>query len=123
MNNERISNDLNDQIEFQYPSNSHDSLLQSDRHEFNPTAEDDLTRTNQCFSSTYHSKDSALGLSDEHLNHLPNNSLTQLEHDEQIPSNSLLEDKSKSHSIDNLKTFFFLEMNYSLFQSLIEIKG
>lgn len=104
---------MNDQIECQYPSNSHDSLLQSDLHHFNSTTltttiVDDLTRTNQ----TFHSKDSALGLSDENLNHISSNALTHLEQDEQIPSCSLLEDKSKFHLINNLKicpkfTFFF----------------
>ena len=97
-----MNNEMNDQVECQYPSNSHDSLLQSDLHHFNSTTiVDDLTRTNQQLSSTFHSKDSALGLSDENLNH---NSLTHLEHDEQIPSCSLLEDKSKFHLINNLKT-------------------
>jgi hypothetical protein len=58
MNNEqRMSNDNDDnitqQIEFQYPSN------------------DDLTRINQFLSSTtFHSKDSALGLSDDQLNQM-----------------------------------------------------
>lgn len=95
MNNERISNEMNDQIECQYPSNSHDSLLQSDHdHCHSMTIVDELTRTNQQLSSTFHSKDSALGLSDEYLNHIQINSLT---HDEQIPSCSLLEDKSKFH--------------------------
>jgi hypothetical protein len=56
MNNEqRMSNDndtmnISQQIEYQYPST------------------DDLTRTNQLLTSTFHSKDSALGLSDDQLN-------------------------------------------------------
>ena len=82
-----------EQIDFQYSSNSHDSLLQSDPHQFNPTSTsstDDLTRTNPLLFSTFHSKDSALGLSDDHLNQTP--SIIE----------ETLEDKSKF--------FFFLEL-------------
>ena len=95
-----MNNEAHQEIEFPYPSNSHDSLLQSDTQDFHPPTitDDSTTRTNQ-----YHSKDSALGLSNENLDHLPSNSLT---HEEQIPSSSLLEDKSKSHFITQPKDIF-----------------
>ncbi len=54
-------------------TNSHDSLLQPDHHiidTINTTASstDDLSTTHQLSSSVFHSKDSALGLSDDNLN-------------------------------------------------------
>jgi hypothetical protein len=54
-------------------TNSHDSLLQPDQHitdTINTTASstDDLSATHQLSSSVFHSKDSALGLSDDNLN-------------------------------------------------------
>ncbi len=93
MNNERrMLNDNDDniskQIEFQYPSNSHDSLLQTHLNTTTTSSTDDLTRTNQFLSSTFHSKDSALGLSDDHLNKIQSNELIIQEH-------ISLEDKSK----------------------------
>jgi len=54
-------------------ANSHDSLLLPDHHimdNINTTASstDDLSTTHQLSSSVFHSKDSALGLSDDNLN-------------------------------------------------------
>jgi hypothetical protein len=93
MNNERIPNDNEDQhskqIEFQYSSNSHDSLLQSDLDTI-----DNLTHTNPIFSSIFHSKDSALGLSDDNLNQLKSNELMMFQEQERISSFTTLQDKS-----------------------------
>lgn len=103
MNKERImQNDKDDniskKIEFQYSSNSHDSLLQSDQANLNITttsSTDDLTRTNQVLSSTFHSKDSALGLSDDNLNQF-------ISQEEQLNTSSLnlFQDKSKFHFLN-----------------------
>ncbi|CAF2306884.1 unnamed protein product [Rotaria sp. Silwood2] len=54
-------------------TNSHDSLLQTDHNLMNnintaTSSTDDLSSTNQLSSSAFHSKDSALGLSDDNLN-------------------------------------------------------
>lgn len=108
MNNDEImanDNDISKQIEYQYPSNSHDSLLQSDQINLNQTATsstDDLTRTNQCFSfSTFRSKDSALGLSDDNLN--------QDEHELKTSSLNLFQDKSKFYlNIHTYKVHLFI---------------
>ena len=67
-NEERMLNDndnnhmnvVSQQIEYQYPST------------------DDLTRTTQLLSSTFHSKDSALGLSDDQLNQTQDHKSTYL---------------------------------------------
>jgi len=111
MNNERMQNgdeqkssddNISKQIEFHYSSNSHDSLLQSDHQNIDPTTTarssiDDLTRTNQFLSSTFHSKDSALGLSDDNLNHQQLNELIIQEQQQKIPSLITFEDTSKFH--------------------------
>jgi len=113
MNNEKMknddyeqkSNDINDdnilkQIEFYYSSNSHHSLLQSNDPNINikTSSIDDLTRTNQFLSSTFHSKDSALGLSDENLNQIQSNELI-IQEQHRISSLITLQDKSKFHLI------------------------
>lgn len=67
---------------FQYASNSHDSLNQSDNNiDTAASSIDDLTKANQFLTSTFHSKDSALGLSDDNLNFTQSNELTVFEHD------------------------------------------
>jgi hypothetical protein len=111
MNNERMqtdddeqkSNEINDdsiskEIEFHFSSNSRDSLLQSDHPTIHTTASstDDLTRTNQFLSSTFHSKDSALGSSDDNLNHRQSNKLI-IQEQQQFSSLITLQDKSKFH--------------------------
>ncbi len=57
----------------QQHANSHDSLLLPDHHTMNninttASSTDDLSTTHQLSSSVFHSKDSALGLSDDNLN-------------------------------------------------------
>ncbi|CAF4689741.1 unnamed protein product, partial [Rotaria socialis] len=60
-------------------ANSHDSLLQPDHIPIMSTintaasSSDDLSSTHQLLSSAFHSKDSALGLSDDNLNCLQTN--------------------------------------------------
>ncbi|CAF1116738.1 unnamed protein product [Adineta steineri] len=62
----------------QQHTDSHDSLLQPDHLIMNhintaASSTDDLSTTNQLSSSVFHSKDSALGLSDDNLNGLQTN--------------------------------------------------
>ncbi|CAF1306271.1 unnamed protein product [Adineta steineri] len=62
----------------QQHTDSHDSLLQTDHLIMNhintaASSTDDLSTTNQLSSSVFHSKDSALGLSDDNLNGLQTN--------------------------------------------------
>ncbi|UJR26376.1 hypothetical protein I4U23_007709 [Adineta vaga] len=58
-------------------TDSHDSLLQPDHHMNNintaASSTDDLSTTHQLSSSVFHSKDSALGLSDDNLHYLQTN--------------------------------------------------
>lgn len=74
-------------------TDSHDSLLQPDHLTMNnintaASSTDDLSTTHQLSASVFHSKDSALGLSDDHLNKIQSNELIIQEH-------ISLEDKSK----------------------------
>jgi hypothetical protein len=67
--------------------NSHDSLLQPDHHimdNINTTASstDDLSATRHLSSSVCHSKDSALGLSDDNLNCLQTNQFIIINNDD-----------------------------------------
>jgi hypothetical protein len=62
------------------PTTSHDSLLRTDREiiihiDTATSSTDDLSLTHQLSSSAFHSKDSALGLSDDNLNCLPSSQL------------------------------------------------
>ncbi|CAF1627849.1 unnamed protein product, partial [Adineta ricciae] len=58
--------------EFQCSSHSHDSFLPSDQQMDTATSStDDLTKTNQFFSSNFYSKDSALDLSDDNFHRPP----------------------------------------------------
>lgn len=69
--------------ESQYSSNSHDSFNQSDHHmDVITSSNDDLTKANQLLSSTFYSKDSALGLSDDHINILQSNDSTNTDYNE-----------------------------------------
>jgi hypothetical protein len=131
MNNEKMknddyeqkSNDINDdnilkQIEFNYLSNSHHSLLQSNDPNINikTSSIDDLTRTNQFLSSTFHSKDSALGLSDDNLNQIQSNELI-IQEQHRISSLITLQDKSKFHlisfsTIRHIHFSFFFDLSY-----------
>jgi hypothetical protein len=89
MNNERIQNDDDHQkyIEINTEnilqkfinSNSHDSLIQSDHHIDTPT-----------ISSIFYSKDSALDLSDEYLNHSQLNQYTIFQEKSQSMKHSFL---------------------------------
>jgi hypothetical protein len=68
-------------------TDSHDSLLQPDHHimdTINTTASstDDLSTTHQLSSSVFHSKDSALGLSDDNLNVPSKNPFTIMDDDD-----------------------------------------
>jgi len=120
MNNERMQNDDDDddniskQFEYQYSSNSHDSLLQSDHPNFTTTTSsiDDLTRINQLLSSTFHSNDSALGLSDDNLNNTQSNEL--IIQDEQ----TIFQDKSKFNIRHAQLLFFFFFITYHIDQRL-----
>jgi len=114
MNNEPIQNDDDDdddiskQIEYQYSSNSHDSLLQSDHPNFNTTTSsiDDLPQINQLLSSTFYSRDSALGLSDDNLNNTQSNELIIQE------QKTVFQDKSK-FNIRHAHFFsFFFNLSY-----------
>ncbi|CAF3616162.1 unnamed protein product [Rotaria sp. Silwood1] len=101
---------------FQYSSNSHDSLNQSD-HNIDTTASstDDLTQTNQFLTSTFHSKDSALGLSDDNLNYLQTNQLIILDDNDNNNNNqqyisSLYQDKF----VDNIEKTFNANTNVNI---------
>jgi hypothetical protein len=117
MNNEPIQNDDDDilkEIEYQYSSNSHDSLLQSDHPNFNTTTTssiDDLPGINQLLSSTFYSKDSALGSSDDNLNNTQSTELIIQE--EKI----IFQDKSK-FNIRHAHFFFFFFSTYHIDQRL-----
>ena len=87
-------------------TDSHDSLLQPDHHLMNKThtaasSTDDLSTTNHLSSSAFHSKDSALGLSDDNLNRVQTNKSITIDDDDddqqQVSSLSLQgqHDKSK----------------------------
>ena len=80
--------------EFQCSSHSHDSFLPSDQQMDTATSStDDLTKTNQFFSSNFYSKDSALDLSDDNF-HRPPISDNDDDQERIVPSNKL-QDKSK----------------------------
>jgi hypothetical protein len=108
-------------------TNSHDSLLQPDHHimdniKTTASSTDDLSTTHQLSSSVFHSKDSALGLSDDNLNCLQTNQIIIMDDDndddddddeqqEQILSSSLpvQQDQSKYQIyvyISNVSLFF-----------------
>jgi hypothetical protein len=101
--------------QFQYYTNSHDSLLQSDHHIDTATSSmDDLTKPNHLLLSTFHSKDSALDLSDDHLDRPQLSEVTSLDDDQQQGSSSFY-DKSKLRLFVlsvNRETHSFFFMNY-----------
>ncbi|CAF1627908.1 unnamed protein product, partial [Adineta ricciae] len=75
--------------EFQCSSHSHDSFLPSDQQMDTATSStDDLTKTNQFFSSNFYSKDSALDLSDDNF-HRPPISDNDDDQERIVPSNKL----------------------------------
>ncbi|CAM4771306.1 unnamed protein product [Rotaria magnacalcarata] len=100
--------------EFQFSSTSHDSLNQSDHHiDTAASSIDDLTKTNQLLTSTFHSKDSALGLSDDNLNRTQSNELIIFEDNEQQHTSLLITSQDKVSDDDtieaNLNTDFTCE--------------
>ena len=87
-------------------TNSHDSLLQPDYHlgdHINTTASstDDLSTTHQLSSSVFHSKDSALGLSDDNLNLPQTNQFIVIDDDEDD------DDQQRLPIQDDQSKFFF----------------
>ncbi|CAF0928389.1 unnamed protein product [Rotaria sordida] len=91
---------------FQYSSNSHDSLNQSDHHIDTTTSSiDDLTKTNQFLTSIFHSKDSALGLSDDNLNNLQTNQLIIFDdnHNNNNNNNNNISSLFKDTTIDHIE--------------------
>ncbi|CAF4129395.1 unnamed protein product, partial [Rotaria sp. Silwood2] len=100
------TNDLPSYIvyeKFQYSSNSHDSLDQSDHHIDTTTSSiDDLTKTNQFLTSTFYSKDSALGLSDDNLNYLQTNQLIIFDDDNNNNNNNNNQEYISSLFQDNI---------------------
>ncbi len=103
-------------------TNSHDSLLQPDHHlmdNMNTTASstDDLSTTHQLSSSVFHSKDSALGLSDDNLNGLQTNQFIIIDDDEEedddqqeqiLSSSSFIEQPNQSKYLIVSFTFFLI---------------
>ncbi|WP_317205558.1 hypothetical protein [Janthinobacterium sp.] len=89
MSNESCTHSFYDEFPYtdQQHNHSHDSLLQLDHgtliHLNTATSStDDLSATNQLSSSAFHSKDSALGLSDDNLNYLSTNQLLLMHDDD-----------------------------------------
>ncbi|CAF3459631.1 unnamed protein product [Rotaria socialis] len=102
------------QDKFQSSSNSHDSLNQSDHHiDTAASSIDDLTKTNQFLTSTFYSKDSALGLSDDNLDRTQSNELIIFEDNEQQDTSLLITSQDKVSDDDiievNLNTDFTCE--------------
>ena len=87
----------------QCSSNDRSSLHQLDHHiDMTASSIDDLTQTNQVLASTFHSKDSALGLSNDNLNYLQMNELNIFDDIHKQQQTSLLiafQDQSKSNLI------------------------
>lgn len=126
-------------------TNSHDSLLQADYHLLDTTntaasSTDDLsTTTHQLSASVFHSKDSALGLSDDNLNLPSTNPFLIKDDDEEEdddddhPEHILLTSSSLQPVHDNQSkyrmilvsffSFFFFFFVFKLqFDNLIELK-
>ena len=120
-------------------TNSHDSLLQPDYHLMDTmntaaSSTDDLSTTHQLSASVFHSKDSALGLSDDNLNLPSTNPFLIKDEDEEeeeeenndddddhhpehilLTSSSLLQsidDNQSKYRTNSLSFFLLLLSNY-----------
>lgn len=95
-------------------TDSHDSLLQPDHHNMNnintaASSTDDLSTTHQLSSSVFHSKDSALGLSDDNLHYVQTNPALIKDDDDDDEDDLRQEDRSKyliSFSINRINSHF-----------------
>ena len=114
-------------------ANSHDSLIQPDRREMNKmsraaSSTDDLSITYHLSSSAFHSKDSALGLSDDNITCPETNQIIiksddgdddnnhdhqqQKQQQQQVSSLSVQHNKSKYQIYAHLIAFSFLKQRF-----------
>lgn len=110
----------------QHPhTDSRDSLLQTDLHiidNMNTTASstDDLSTTHQLSSSVFHSKDSALGLSDDNLNCLQTNHFLIMDDDDDDNNNNNNEQQEQilssisQHNQSKYKIFIYIYISNCL---------
>ena len=105
-------------------ANSHDSLIQPDHREMNnmsrtASSTDDLSVTHQLSSSAFHSKDSALGLSDDNITCPQTNPIIIKDDDDDADHNHNNQQQQQQQQVSSLSATLHSKSKYRIYAHLI----